>query len=97
MKQTRENVKVQVMGKEFVVACDANEKGKLINATRFLDEQIQDVQRQGKIIGNDRIAIMVAINLASELLDLRQQADDSNNLESRLHELSAKIEREIQS
>ena len=92
MKPVRESVKVQVMGKEFAVACDAGEKSSLLAATRFLDEQIQNIQSQGKIVGNDRIAIMVAINLASELLELREQQASTTSLKSDLNALSKKID-----
>jgi len=97
MNNGRENTKVQVMGKEFMVACAPEEKEKLQTATRFLDDQIENVQRQGKIIGNDRIAIMVAINLASELLDLREQQSESSQLTGKLQQLSNKIAQEINS
>jgi cell division protein ZapA len=93
MKPVRESIKVQVMGKEFAVACDVEEKSTLLAATRFLDEQIENIQSQGKIVGNDRIAIMVAINLASELLELREQQANTTNLQNDLNTLSEKIDR----
>jgi len=95
MKATRESVKVQVMGKEFAVACEPEEKTTLLAATRFLDEQIELVQSQGKIVGNERIAIMVAINLASELLELRKNQSSSEQLNSEIEMLSEKIDRAI--
>lgn len=97
MKATRESIKVQVMGKEFSVACAPDEKATLLAATRFLDEQIELVQSQGKIVGNERIAIMVAINLASELLDLRKQQSSSQQLNDEIQMLNDKIERAISS
>jgi len=97
MKPSRENVKVQVMGKEFVVACDPEEKQSLLAATRYLDEQIDIVQSQGKIIGNDRIAIMVAINLASELLELQKKQSSSDQLSTEIEMLNDKIDRAIAS
>ena len=95
MKATRESIKVQVMGKEFAVACEPDEKATLLAATRFLDEQIETIQSQGKIVGNERIAIMVAINIASELLELRQSQTSSNQLNTDIEMLSEKIDRAI--
>lgn len=93
MKATRESVKVQVMGKDFAVACQPEEKSTLLAATRYLDEQIELVQSQGKIVGNERIAIMVAINLASELLELRKLHSSTENLNNEIQTLTDKIER----
>lgn len=92
MKPARESVKVQIMGKEFAVACGVEEKSTLLAATRYLDEQIDNIQSQGKIVGNDRIAIMVAINLASELLELKQQQVDAINLKNDLQALNDRID-----
>lgn len=97
MKTTRESVKVQVMGKDFAVACEPEEKATLLAATQFLDEQIETIQSQGKIVGNERIAIMVAINLASELLELRKTQSSSNQLNSDIAMLSEKIDLAINS
>jgi len=83
------------MGKEFAVACEPEEKQTLLEATRFLDEQIEIVQSQGKIVGNERIAIMVAINLASELLDLRKHQSSSQQLNTDIEQLGEKIDRAI--
>lgn len=95
MKTTRESVKVQVMGKEFAVACEPAEKATLLAATQFLDEQIETIQSQGKIVGNERIAIMVAINIASELLELRKSQTSSNQLNNDIALLSEKIDHAI--
>ncbi len=93
MKTTRESVKVQVMGKDFSVACAPDEKATLLAATRFLDEQIELIQSQGKIVGNERIAIMVAINLASELLEARKTQSSNEQINDEIQLLSDKIDR----
>jgi len=92
---SRENVKVQLIGKEFVFACDSTEKETLLTATRYLNDQIEVVQQQGKIVGNDRIAIMVAINLASELLDLKKQESENQEVVNKIERLTNKISQEI--
>ncbi|MGH1428852.1 MAG: cell division protein ZapA [Arenicella sp.] len=92
MKATRESVKIQVMGKEFAVACEPEEKVSLLAASRYLDEQIDLIQSQGKIVGNERIAIMVAINLASELLELRKKQSSSDQMSDEINLLSEKID-----
>ena len=58
MKPSRHGVKVNIMGREFSVACLPHEEQDLIDAARYLDDQMQDIQRSGKIVGAERCAIM---------------------------------------
>ena len=97
MKPAKEGIKVQVMGKEFAVACDPSEKNNLIDAARYLDENMRDVQKSGKIIGNERLAVMVALNMANELLELRKNQSNQATVNSRLEDLQEKIDNVIKS
>lgn len=95
MKPSKEGIKVQIMGKEFAVACDPSEKNNLIDASRYLDENMREVQKSGKIIGNERLAVMVALNMANELLELRKNQSSQATVNNRLEELQDKIENVI--
>lgn len=97
MKPTKEGIKVQIMGKEFAVACDPSEKNNLIDAARYLDDSMREVQKSGKIIGNERLAVMVALNMANELLDLRKNQTSEATVNNRLEELQEKIDNVIKS
>jgi cell division protein ZapA len=64
-------VSVTVLDKEFRIACPPHERDALIRAARHLDAKMREIRHTGKVIGNDRVAVMAAINLAHELLQLR--------------------------
>ncbi|MDD2893110.1 MAG: cell division protein ZapA [Halothiobacillaceae bacterium] len=70
-------VSVTVLDKEFRIACPPQERDALIRAARHLDGKMREIRHTGKVIGNDRVAVMAAINLTHELLQLR---DDHNRL-----------------
>lgn len=97
MKPAKEGIKVQIMGKEFAVACAPDEKNNLLDAARYLDDNMREVQKSGKIIGNERLALMVALNMANELLELRKKQTSQLSVNSRLEQLQQKIDGVIKS
>lgn len=74
MKTTAsDGITVTILGKEFAVACPENERAALIAAAAHLDKKMREIQSSGKVIGSERTAIMAALNIAHDLLDLRGQ------------------------
>ncbi len=71
-------VSVTVLDKEFRIACPPQERDALIRAARHLDSKMREIRHSGKVIGNDRVAVMAAINLTHELLQLRDAYDRLN-------------------
>lgn len=68
-------VSVNILGKEYQVACPENEKDALIASARMVHENMEQIRSTGKIVGLDRIAVMAALNLAHDLINL-QNSDD---------------------
>lgn len=65
-------VTVRIMGREYTVACPQEEHEALVASADFLNERMNAVRRRGKALGAERIAVMVALNLARELLALKR-------------------------
>ena len=76
-----------------MVSCPESERTALIAAARYLDEKMREIQDGGKVIGTERCAVMAALNLANELLELRRQAASMPvDVDSRLRSLRGKID-----
>lgn len=60
-------VSVLILEKEYQVACRPEERHDLRRAASELDERMRAAKKAGNIVGLDRIAIMVALNLCHEL------------------------------
>jgi cell division protein ZapA len=60
-------VSISILGKEYKVACTAEEQESLLTSARKLDKQMREIQDAGKINGGERIAVMVALNIMNEL------------------------------
>ena len=97
MKTSANGVTISILGKELMVACPENERESLATAARDLDERMRDIQDSGKVLGAERCAVMTALNLSNELLQLRQQAHGIPiELDERLRILHGKIEAALQ-
>jgi len=70
-----ERVDVKVLDRDYSLACEAAEKQALLDAVRFIDQRMAGIKRSGKISGNERIAVMAAIQTAVELLAVRAAPD----------------------
>lgn len=97
MKAAPGGVTISILGKEFMVACPDGEREALSAAARHLDGRMREIQDSGKVIGAERCAVMAALNLTNELLQLRQRVNGvPAELDTRLSALSGKIEAVLQ-
>jgi cell division protein ZapA len=59
---------VTIMGRQFRVSCAPEEEKDLVAAVEYVDRTMNEIRTAGKIVGNERIAVMAALNIAHELL-----------------------------
>lgn len=91
-----QNVRVTILGKEYSVVCGSEQKDALQRAARHLNDRMQQIQQTGKVIGTERCAIMAALNITHELLDLQEKSAHSSQLASQLQALTRKLEAAVQ-
>lgn len=66
---TQDSVIVTILDKDYQVSCPADERTKLENSARYLDQKMNDIRQSGRIIGLDRIAVMAGLNITHDLLN----------------------------
>ena len=64
---------VTLLGREYKVACQEQERAELAEAVAFLDRRMREIRDSGKISGVERIAVMAALNIANDLLRARRE------------------------
>ena len=97
MKSSPGGVTISILGKELMVACPDDERESLAAAARYLDQRMREIQDSGKVIGAERCAVMAALNLTNELLQLRQQFNGvPAGIDARLQALHGRIEAVLQ-
>lgn len=65
------SVTVRIMGKEYTVACPTEEHEALVKSADYLNERMTSIRKRGKALGTERIAVMAALNIARELLEMQ--------------------------
>lgn len=69
---TRQNtVTVNILDKDYQVACPSDQEHELVAAAQHLDAAMRDIRATGKVIGLERVAIMAALNMSHEVLAAR--------------------------
>ena len=71
MSADAKGLQINVMGREFRVACPEDEQKGLLEAVDYLNKKMSEIRDHGKVVGLERIAIMAALNIAHELLSTR--------------------------
>lgn len=69
MSTPNSQVTVRILDRDYHVACPAEERESLLKAADFLSRQMAEVRDSGRVVGMDRIAVMVALNLAHQFLE----------------------------
>ncbi|HZP66836.1 MAG TPA: cell division protein ZapA [Rudaea sp.] len=86
-------VAVSILDREFLIGCTPEERSGLIAAAAYLDGKMREVRNAARSAGVDRIAVMAALNIAHELMQLRQRSEsEAGNLAQHLQKLRAKLD-----
>ena len=67
-KTRDKGVTIQILGREFRVACPEGEEKQLQASVEYLNRRMKELRDTGKVTGNERVAIMAALNIAHEFL-----------------------------
>lgn len=73
-----EPVNVRVLDREFTVGCEPGERDSLMAAVQLLDSRMREIRGNNKMAALERIAVLAALNLASDYLQLRNSDSERN-------------------
>ena len=86
-------VSVRLLDRQYEVACPAEERSDLLDSAEYLDSKMREVRDTGKVVGLDRIAVISALNLANELIKLKQHGSSvEGDIGARLKVLRERVE-----
>ena len=85
---------MDILDKEYQVACPPNEELALANAARYLDQHMRDIRSTGKVMCLERVAIMAALNISHELLALKSGDNpiETSKEQERLSALNSQLD-----
>jgi len=96
MKDAADGVKIRLGGREYSVVCAQEERDDLLAAADYLSQQMQKVQRSGKVLSPERCAVMTALNMAYDFNQLLKSRNHTELLGDHLEQIQNKIDLALQ-
>ena len=78
-KKDVKGITINVMGREFRIAAPDGEERQLVASVDLLNKKMKEIRDSGKVVGNERIAIMAALNIAHEHLQVADSGAAKTN------------------
>jgi len=95
MKES-ETLDISLLGKEYQVACSPRERESLLEAVAYLGQRFDEMSKKTKAktgTGNETLAVMTALNIAHEFLQLLHgRGFDLPTLKRRIGHMQTRIE-----
>lgn len=95
MKPIIEAVSVRLLDREYRMSCAADERDDLIAAANLLHGKMREV-RDAQAMSLERIAIMAAINIASDLVQAQKELARGSDHDQQLIELNERLGDELE-
>lgn len=96
MNSPSEPVTVRILEREYRVMCQPDQRRDLMESALFLDQQMRQIRDSGRISSIDKIAVMSALNLAEEVLKLRQQlAERTEKVDRRIRQMAIELDQAL--
>ncbi|WP_420588982.1 cell division protein ZapA [Bacterioplanoides sp.] len=84
-------LELNILDRDYRVNCPDGAEAQLKDAARYLNEKMVEIKNAsstaGKVLGTDRIAVIAALNLAHELLEMQQQQGSQNDRLNKIHQM----------
>jgi cell division protein ZapA len=93
MSDHQARVSVRILEKEYHISCPMEERSDLLDSAEYLNNKMREIRDSGKVVGLDRIAVIAALNMANELLRVRNRDSSlETDMGNRLRILRERVE-----
>ncbi len=92
-----EQLDVRILERDYKLAVNPDEKPRLLDAVKLVDERMRAIRDSSRIASIERIAVMTALQLAHELLEPPGETSPSPSAEvlRRIRKISEDVDAEI--
>lgn len=87
---------IEILGKPYPIRCLETELESLKQAADYINKKMREIQETGKALNLERVAIMAALNIAHDFLQLDQQKEGvMSKINQRISRLQEKLDAAI--
>lgn len=84
---------VKILDREFTVGVESGEQESLLASAHFLDARMREIRGNNRMVSIDQVAVLAALNLAHEFLQLKNAADERDSaLRETLGDMNRKLD-----
>jgi cell division protein ZapA len=91
-EQQIEALTVNLLNKEFTFRCPKDNTTKLQHAASYLNQKLLEINRGSKAQRFEDMAVMAAISISAELLEVNNKQVNKRQIAQRLEKLQQRIE-----
>lgn len=73
MRMDEQEVAISILDRTYHVKCPASEVKQLQASAKLVDDQMRKLRNGSNIISAERLAIVAALNIAQEMMQMRNQ------------------------
>ncbi len=85
-------VTIKILDRLYKIKCGAKDAHDLQESAQYVDEQMRKIRQSGPTSSTDRMAVVAALNIYNELLQLKKQKNQCIDLmNQRIVELHRRI------
>lgn len=89
------SIDLQILDRTYKLACEPNEEQQLRNAATYLSQKLKEARQAMPRVETERLAVLVALNLAQEILNLNKSLQDQTNYQRILKQLIVDTEKAL--
>ncbi len=78
-------VTIEVLEKEYTIACPASEREGLIESSKLLSDRLRQVRDGGRVLSTERMVIITALNLIHEFNERQREAVRQQQAQGEVH------------
>ncbi|GAB4356094.1 MAG: hypothetical protein Kow0073_13510 [Immundisolibacter sp.] len=91
MSKESVGVAVRVLDREYVIAAGDEQRGAVLASADYLNRRLRELRRGGRVVGNDRLLVLAALNIVHELLQERAAREAQEAAIDRLTALERRL------
>lgn len=87
---------LQILDRTYKLGCEPEEEQQLRNAANFLTQKLREARSAMPRIETERLAVLVALNLAQEILNLNKTLQEQTSHQRILKQLVQELEKAVE-
>lgn len=86
------NISISILDKSYQIKCPADRVHELRDAAAYVDKKLREIRKGGKVVGFDRMAVIVALNISHELFSLEKKENiHLEEMSTRIRDMQKRI------